>query len=71
MSAVPKRKPATPDGAPQSRSPRRKSNVSDVQDPLIAGDAGKDAKTVEAGHLIVDEAGQVRRKDNNEVDLLH
>jgi len=65
MSAVPKRRPATPDGAPLSRSRRRKSNVSDVQDPLIAGDSGKDA------NLVVDEAGQVRRKDNNEVDLLH
>ncbi len=73
MSATPKKPPATPDGAPKPRSSgrSRKSKVSEVQDPLIAGDAGKNAKTVEAGELLVDEAGQVRRKNNNEVDLLH
>ncbi len=71
MSATPKKTPATPDGAPLSRASGRKSKVSEVQDPLIAGDAGKDAKTVQAGELVVDDAGQVRRKNNNEVDLLH
>lgn len=73
MSATPKKPLATPDGAPTTRSSgsARKSTVSEVQDPLIAGDEGKNGKTVEAGELLVDEAGQVRRKTNNEIDLLH
>ncbi|MBL8578174.1 MAG: hypothetical protein JNK47_13185 [Mesorhizobium sp.] len=73
MSAAPKKRSAVPDGAPRSQSSgnARKSQVSEVQDPLIAGDGGKNEKTVKAGELLVDEAGQVRRRNNNEVDLLH
>ncbi len=73
MSASPKKPTSAPDGAPRPRSSgrSRKSKVSEVEDPLIAGDEDKDTKTVQAGDVLVDEAGQVRRKNNNEVDLLH
>ncbi len=73
MTATPKKPQAAPDGVPKPRSSGRshKSKVSEVQDPLIAGDAGKNAKTVEAGEVVVDEAGQVRRKNNDQIDLLH
>ena len=73
MSNTPKKLPEPPDGTPKLRSSgsTRKSKVSEVRDPLISDDTGKNAKTVEAGEVVVDEAGQVRRKNNNEVDLLH
>jgi hypothetical protein len=41
-----------------------------VQDPLIAGDAGKPGKRAETDEANVDEAGEMRRK-KGEVDLLH
>lgn len=62
-----------PDGQP---TPRRrdadgtsKSRVSEVQDPIIPGDAGGKA-AVDAGEASVDEAGQVKPKKEN-LDLLH
>lgn len=62
-----------PDGEPRPRpsdpDSTRKSKVSEVQDPLISGDAGKGGRT-EADEAKVDEAGQVRRK-KGEVDMLH
>ena len=39
-----------------------------MQDPLIAGDAGKAGKRLETDEATVDEAGQIRRK-SGEVDL--
>jgi hypothetical protein len=68
------KKPATPpDGEPKPPSRDRdstaKSKVSEVQDPLIAGDAGKRGRA-DADEANVDEAGQVRHK-KGEVDLLH
>lgn len=69
-----RRKPRqAPDGQPAPRTrdteSTTKSRVSEVQDPLIAGDArGKAA--VDAGDVSVDEAGQVRPKKQN-LDLLH
>lgn len=76
MSDRSKNGPKTPppDGAPKAppkdRDSTRKSKVSEVQDPLIAGDAGKPGARVETNEAKVDEAGQVRRK-KGEVDLLH
>jgi hypothetical protein len=62
---------ATPDGEPrQSAKGRDRTAKSKVQDPLIAGDAGKAGKRVETDEANVDEAGEVRRK-KGEVDLLH
>jgi hypothetical protein len=67
-------KPTPPDGQPKQSAKDRdgtaKSKVTEVQDPLIAGDAGKAGKRQETGEANVDEAGQIRRK-NSEVDLLH
>jgi hypothetical protein len=67
-------KPTPPDGEPKQpdkdRDGTAKSKVTEVQDPLIAGDAGKAGKRLETGDANVDEAGQIRRK-NSEVDLLH
>lgn len=63
-----------PDGEPKPRAPdgdsAAGSKVSEVQDPKIAGDAGKDQKPIDAGELVVDEAGQVSRKPED-LDLLH
>jgi hypothetical protein len=63
-----------PDGEPKQPSRDRdstaKSKVTEVQDPLIAGDAGRAGKRVETDEANVDEAGQIRRK-RGEVDLLH
>lgn len=75
MSDRTKNGPMTPpDGAPKAppedRDSTRKSKVSEVQDPLIAGDAGKPGARVETNEANVDEAGQVRRK-KGDVDLLH
>jgi len=69
----PGRKPKqAPDGEPAPRAPdgdaTTKSRVSEVQDPLIAGDTGK--KSVDVGEATVDEAGQVRPKKEGS-DLLH
>ena len=65
---------ATPDGEPRSSAKGRgrtaKSKVTEVQDPLIAGDTGKAGKRVETDEVNVDDAGEVRRK-KGEVDLLH
>ena len=67
---------AAPDGEPtlpaKAREGTSKSKITDVkitdvQDPLIAGDAGKRRETSEPD---VGEAGEVRRK-KDEVDLLH
>lgn len=78
MVAAPKKPLPAPDGDPAA-GPRggardgegtRKSKVSEVQDPLIAGDAGKDTARTVAGEATVDEAGQLRRKDRRP-DLLH
>jgi hypothetical protein len=70
--AQPKTPP--PDGEPRQPSRDRdstaKSKVSEVQDPLIAGDAGKPGGRVETNEASVDEAGQLRRKKRG-VDLLH
>lgn len=74
MSALdrPKKPVPAPDGKPKPAAPdsdsTSKSRVSEIQDPLISGDAGEDA--VETGDVVVDKAGQVRRKDKD-VDLLH
>jgi hypothetical protein len=71
-----KERPETPapDGEPRQppKDPdsTRKSKVSEVQDPLISGDAGKPGTRTETGEANVDEAGQVRRK-KGDVDLLH
>ena len=71
-----KSRPRTPpaDGKPRqatrNRDRRGKSKVAEVQDPLIAGDAGKPGRRVETNEANVDEAGQLRRK-KGEVDLLH
>ena len=66
------KKPA-PDGEPkqppEDRDGTAKSKVSEVQDPLISGDAAKTKRT-ETGEASVDDAGQIRRK-KGEVDLLH
>ena len=63
-----------PDGEPKQpakdRDSTAKSKVSDVQDPLITGDAGRKSKRTETSEASVDEAGQIRRK-GTEVDLLH
>ena len=63
-----------PDGEPKQPAKNRgdtaKSKVTDAQDPLIAGDAGKAGKRLETDEATVDEAGQIRRK-SGEVDLLH
>jgi hypothetical protein len=68
------KKPAAPDGEPKQPpsdpDSTAKSKVSEVQDPLIAGDAGKPGTRVETNEASVDEAGQLRRK-KGEVDLLH
>ena len=67
-------KPTPPDGQPKQSAKDRdgtaKSKVTEVQDPLIAGDAGKSRKPIETDEANVDEAGEVRRK-KGEVDLLH
>jgi len=44
--------------------------VTEVQDPLIAGDERKPAKRLDTADAWVDEAGEVRRRDDD-VDLLH
>jgi hypothetical protein len=66
--------PSAPDGEPKQpqkdRDSTSKSKVSEVQDPLISGDARKQGKGTETGEAAVDEAGQIRRK-KGEVDLLH
>ena len=63
-----------PDGEPREpgrdRDSTTKSKVSEVQDPLISGDAGKAGKRQETGEAKVDEVGQVRSKKGG-VDLLH
>jgi hypothetical protein len=70
------RRPKTPapDGEPKQPSRDRdstvKSKVTDVQDPLIAGNAGRAGKCMETDEANVDEAGHIRRK-RGEVDLLH
>ncbi len=67
-------KPPPPDGEPRQptrdRDSSAKSKVTEVQDPLISGDAGKPGGRVETNEANVDEAGQLRRK-KGEVDLLH
>ena len=72
VSGRPKKPVPSPDGRPRPAAPDKdgtsKSRMSEVQDPLISGDAGKDV--VETSDVIVDKAGQVRRK-NQDVDLLH
>ena len=59
-----------PKAPPKDRDSTRKSKVSEVQDPLITGDAGKAGKRLGPGEANVDEAGQLRRR-KGEVDLLH
>lgn len=70
--AQPKTPP--PDGEPRQPSRDRdstaKSKVSEVQDPLIAGDAARSRTRAETNEANVDEAGQLRRKKRG-VDLLH
>lgn len=72
MTGRPKTPP--PDGVPKQpakdKESTAKSKVSEVQDPLISGDAGKAGKRLETGDATVDEAGQIRRK-GVDVDLLH
>jgi hypothetical protein len=67
-------KPSPPDGEPKlpsrDRDSTAKSKVSEVQDPLISGDAGKDGARVDTDEATIDGAGQVRRK-KGDVDLLH
>jgi len=63
-----------PDGEPkrplEDSDSTRKSKVTEVQDPLISGDAGKPGARTGTDEASVDEAGQVRRK-KGDVDLLH
>ena len=70
----PKKPAASPDGSPRRRPSRRggtdKSRVTEVQDPLIAGDERKPAKRLDTADASIDEAGEVRRRDDD-VDLLH
>ncbi len=64
--------PAPPDGQPtppSAGSPGTTADVSQVDDPLIAGDAGK-GKRVEADESPVDDAGQIAA-EKKQVDLLH
>jgi hypothetical protein len=74
MARKPRPTPTAPDGEPKvppadpDASP--KSTVSEVQDPLISGDAGKKEGDRNADEAAVDEAGQIRKK-NGPVDLLH
>lgn len=67
-------KTPAPDGepkqSPKDRDSTAKSTVSEVQDPLISGDAGKPGAPKETDEANVDEAGQVRRR-RGDVDLLH
>jgi hypothetical protein len=67
-------KTPAPDGEPKEppkdRDSTAKSKVTEVQDPLISGDAGKTGARVETDEASVDEAGQVRRR-RGDVDLLH
>ena len=67
-------KTPAPDGkpkqSPEDRDSTAKSTVSEVQDPLISGDAGKPGAPKETDEANVDEAGQVRRR-RGDVDLLH
>jgi hypothetical protein len=74
MSRRSRRKPPpAPDGelaTPVAGGSSPKSKVSDVQDPLIAGDVKKAGNRAETDEATVDEAGQIRRK-GSEVDLLH
>jgi len=73
LPKTPRKAPTAPDGGPktsaQNRASRSKSRISQVEDPLISGDAGKRGRgnTDEAA---VDEAGQIRKKQPP-VDLLH
>jgi hypothetical protein len=60
----------TPNEPPADRDSTKKSRVSEVQDPLISGDAGKPGVRIESDEANVDEAGQVNRK-KSEIDLLH
>ena len=64
------RRNGEPKQATKNRGDAGKSKVMEVQDPLIAGDAGKAGKRVETGEANVDEAGQIR-PNKGEVDLLH
>lgn len=63
-----------PDGEPKpplkDKNSTGRSKVSEVQDPLISGDAGKAGGRVDTDEANVDEAGQLRRK-KGDVDLLH
>ena len=64
--------PAPPDGQPApgpAGTPGATADVSQVDDPLIAGDAEK-GKRVEADESPVDDARQIAR-DPKQVDLLH
>ena len=67
-----KRHVLAPDGQPANGPTGEgtsRSKVSEVQDPVIAGDADKERITV-IGEVAVDEAGQLKRK-RRDVDLLH
>jgi hypothetical protein len=71
MSDRPK---AAPDGEPKQpakdRDDTSKSKITEVQDPLIEGDAKKAGNRAETDEATVDEAGQIRKK-NPAVDLRH
>src|SRR5690606_35059348 len=66
----PRTSPAPPDGEPKlpptDRDSSGKSSVSEVQDPAIPGDAETGGRI--ADDTVVDEAGQIRKKDKP-VDL--
>ena len=76
MSTVadPKKPVEPPDGLPKARRTRgratNRSRVTEVQDPLVSGDERKPAKRLDTADASVDEAGQVRRREDD-VDLLH
>ena len=74
MPKKPKPGPAAPDSDPKPRVERDetvKSKVSQVEDPLISGDAAsQEEKGRNADEVAVDEAGQLRKKPAP-VDLLH
>jgi hypothetical protein len=71
---VRKRAVAAPDGDPKPRVPdgdsSARSRVSEVQDPQITGDSGAERKRIATGDVVVDEAGQLTPKAEDN-DLLH
>jgi hypothetical protein len=70
MNSGPKTAPDHRQRSAKTQRRTAKSRVTEVEDPVIAGDAAKGGKRRETNEANVDEAGQIRRRDND-VDLLH